>query len=324
MTSIAACLYSASVALAEAGRRSGIDRRALGRRGQPERSHVSPVRPDEPLDVARDRQAVLRDVLAERQRLPPVWIPQARPGIGDHERVVDRPVRRVDVALLLERPVLHAVGDRGRGDAVPERRRRVAVGARVVDPVAEGLHGVNQLVERLLQPGGPRVPLQEQPVGREADRGLARRLDVGGRVLLVHEVPVGGGVVGGPRVPHRGGEMEQIPGVDRRSGKIPADRVERGLVPDSRHRPSVQVSSVAAIHQVRGRAGAAHQGRGDQGERERGRGDAAGHAGDSTTRIWLGGGSGTWVTFPSGHRTVRSVTVLSPRPNSHRGSSEDR
>ena len=207
---------------------------------------MAPVRPDEALHLAGDRQAVLRDDLRERERLPAVRIAHVRAGLCDDERRVDRLVVRVDVPRLLQRAVVAAALDDRRRDAVAERRRRVALGADVVDVVTEALHRGGELGERLLETGGDRVAVEEQPVRRVADRRLAGRLHVVGVVLLVDEVAVRAGLVGRPGVPHRRRDVEEVARVHGRSRHVAADRVQQRFVPHARDRPRVGPIALAA------------------------------------------------------------------------------
>src|SRR5439155_27372703 len=112
-------------------RRARVDRQPLLRGREVEALDVAPLGADEGLDLARNRDAVLRDRLVERERLPQRGVVHGRPRLLDDQGLVRRRVALVDVVLLLERAVALAERDHGGGDAVAERRRRVAARARV-------------------------------------------------------------------------------------------------------------------------------------------------------------------------------------------------
>ena len=209
-----------------------VDRDAGVGGRQREAPHVAPVRPDERLHASGLRDAVLRHDAGERERLPAVRVAHLRPRFLDHERRVGRLVGRIRVAERLVRAVLPTALDVGRRDAVPERGRRIALRLDVVDAVAEPLQRRDELVERLLEPRGIRVAVEEEAVGRVAQRGLARRLHVVRAQLLAYEPAVGLRVVGGPGVPHGRRDVEEVPRVDGRRRRVPLDRVEECLVPD--------------------------------------------------------------------------------------------
>jgi hypothetical protein len=132
--------------IVQARRRARIDGCTRRRRGQCQGRDMPPMRPEEGLHLARYRQAVLGDLLTERQRLPGVGVAHRRPRLGNDERVVDRTVGVVDVPVVFEGAVAPAVVDRRLGDAVAECRRRVAFGRDVVGAVAQRRHHGVQLL----------------------------------------------------------------------------------------------------------------------------------------------------------------------------------
>ena len=137
---------------------------------------MAPVRADERLDLARNREPVLRQLLLECQRLPSVRIGHLGAGLRDDERLVGGGVRIVDVALLLERPVCLPFLDNRSRDALAEGGRVVALGLGVVGPEAEARHRGVQLRDRRIEVGDRRVaPIQDVVCG-EADGRLTRGL----------------------------------------------------------------------------------------------------------------------------------------------------
>ena len=231
-----------------------VDRHPLLRQGQREAPNVSPLGADEGLHLARDCEAVLCDRLIESEGLPERRVVHRRPRLTDDERRVDGRVALVCVVQSLERAVLPSVGDSGGRDPVPESGRRVSFRAREVDAVAERPQRPRQLGERHAQVRSVAVAPEQEPVSRVADRGLPRGLHVCRLVLLRDEVAVGLGVVGGPRVPHRRRDMEEVARMRGRRWKVTPDRLEHRLVPHAGHRVPVQVGASAAVDQIRGLA----------------------------------------------------------------------
>ena len=136
---------------------------------QRERGHVTPVRTDERLDLARDGQAVLRDLPLERERLPTAGIGHHGARLGDDQRIIDRSVRVVHVALRLECAVRRAVGDHRLGDAVSQRRRVVALGRGVIGAVAEAAMVSASCSSASSSSVTVKYRHEEDPVRREAD-----------------------------------------------------------------------------------------------------------------------------------------------------------
>ena len=234
-TSSAACLNSASVAgsprrgggpgsigvpVGDSGRANGV---------------TYPQRSDVRLYVAGDRETVLRELLAERQRLPRVGVAHHRSGFVDDHRVVRGTVGAVDVAFLLERTVGRPELEDGRRDAVAQRNWTVALGRLVVGGITEFRHDGVELLGGGREVGHRRIPPQQDAVGRLAQRRLTRCVHVVGRELLGDEVPVGRRVVCRPGVPHRRRGVEQVAGVDGGSRHDLADQLEHRVVPHPRH-----------------------------------------------------------------------------------------
>ena len=247
---MAASLKASSEVAAESRWRAGIDGHALVVGRQRERGHVTPVRADERLDLARDGQAVLRDLALECERLPAAGIGHHRPRLGDDQRLIERSVRIVHVALRLERAVGRAIGDQRLGDAVAQRRRVVALGRGVVGAVAEGVHGLGQLLVGLIELGDLEVPPQQNPIGREADGRFPSGGHVRRGLLLRDEVAVGLIVIRRPGVPHGGREVEQVAGVHGRRGHDLANQGKKLVVPDSGRRVAVALRGRAVLDDV--------------------------------------------------------------------------
>src|SRR5262249_8915354 len=83
-----------------------------------------------------------------------------------------------------------------------------------------------------------------------ADRLGARDERLVRRGLLLHEVADRRRVVGGPRIPHRHGEVEEIPRVRRRFRNVDAGRGEQLLGPDARRgrRPQSDLRRCSGRH----------------------------------------------------------------------------
>ena len=139
--------------------------------------------------------------------------------------------RRVAVGLV--RAVVQAVGEDRGGDPVADRGGRVAVGRVDRHRVAQRVHDVRELGERVRAADRLDEPGGEHAVRGVADRLVAGRGDVAGVLLGRVDVAVGRRVVRRPGVPHRDRRVEQVPGVDRRVRERAPDRVEQRLVPAS-------------------------------------------------------------------------------------------
>ena len=168
------------------------------------------------------RQAARLD-RPERQRLPEGRVVHGRDRLRGRSGAGSRDVkRRVGVVQRLVRAVVPAGGDRGRGDPVPERRRRAAGRAGEVGRVAERTQLTRQERERPAQVRAERRAPEQQPVGGVADRCVA-----GGRALRRSSPP------------RRPTSRRR-----RRRGRAPAparsprrpEHVDRRLVPDRRDR----------------------------------------------------------------------------------------
>ena len=212
----------------------------------------------------------------------------------------------------------------GRRDSVPERSRRVALRLDVVEAVAEPLERRGELVERLLQARRIGVAIEQEAIRRVAERRLARGLHVVGVSLLAHEPAVGLRVVRGPCVPHGGGDVEEVPCVDRRCRRVALDRVQQRFVPDAGDRMALPGSRRAVVAYVVGaRRAAAERARAGQADEQDERYEPP--HGASTSRTWFASTFSTTVSSPPGQRTRTSGTEsASPSPKWRRGSSDER
>ncbi len=180
----------------------------------------------------RDRVARLIDEELDRERLPAVRIGDigvARE-IGE-ERLVDGRVHQVAVVVDLVRPVAEPVGDDRPRDAVADRRGRIAHLVDVVGVKAEAGHGRIDQRDDVIGTHGVEEAVTQHPAGGVRDRFLAGGLDVLRACTLVMEDLVGNVVVGGPRVPHRRGDVIEVPRVHRRAGLVVADSLEEDFLP---------------------------------------------------------------------------------------------
>jgi hypothetical protein len=103
------------------------------------------VRADEGLDLARDGEAVLRHLILQSERLPAVRVSHHRPWLIHTQRLIGRLIRRVDVALLFERPVTGPGVDDRRCDPVAEGGGTVPLRVREVRAIAERRHRLGEL-----------------------------------------------------------------------------------------------------------------------------------------------------------------------------------
>ena len=174
------------------------------------------------------------------------------------QRLVDRLVVEVRVVVLFVRAVGETERDVGRGDPIAERgRRRAELGGERLVVSERGHRGVEGR-ERRLRAGRTGEALDQQPIGRVADRFGARGLDSGPADPLVVEHGVGRRVVGRPGIPHRGGHVVEVARVHGGPGKVVPDRVEQLLVPEAGHRPLLRNRAGAGRRRQRDHQEATH------------------------------------------------------------------
>ena len=171
----------------------------------------------------------------------------------DDQGLVGRGERRVGVVQRLVRAVVPAGGDRGRGDAVSQRRRRASGRGGEVRRVAERAELSRQQSEGSAQVRAEgRLP-EKHPVGGVADRRIA-----GGNGLRRT----------GPGAPHRGGDVEEVARLDRLARGSRPERANRRLVPDGRDRAAVRQRR-AGRETVRRGVARSRRARGRDGDRRR-------------------------------------------------------
>jgi len=206
-------------------------RRQQGIQIRGERPDVAPLRRHIDLDRVRDRNAVLGDLMRQRERLPLVRIIHRRTGQGDDERRIHRSVAGIGIVRGFIRAVAEAVADHRRADTVADRRRRVAgrFGDACIE--TEGSHARVKRRQRRRRVRRDLVALRQDSVGGIADGLRAVGVGVRRRMLLGRQVTAGGWVVSRPRVPHRDREVKEIAGMNRRARQIDADGGERFLIP---------------------------------------------------------------------------------------------
>ena len=213
----------------------GIDGQLPGAQG--EGRHLPPLGAQEVPRAPGDEVARLVDERLQRQGLPAVRIHHARVAgeVGGQGRV-DGSVVPVAVAIGLVGAVLCPEGQHRGRDAVAQGSRRALGEGRAARVVAEPGHPRVEGGLGLLGAGRVGEARGEDPVGRKADRLGPGPGDVGSAAPLVVQVGPRDAVVGGPGVPHRDGEVEQVASVDRGPGQVAANRPQRLLVPLARDR----------------------------------------------------------------------------------------
>ena len=198
-----------------------------------ERRHRAPLRAQELRRCTWKEIARLIDENLESERLPAVEIDEfvgleLRREQGRVQRFVDT----VGVVLDFVRTVSETEGDPGLGDPVPESARGIARCRAIFGVVTLGFE--DEPVTLFGFQGRHRVleaPL-EHPVGRVADRFVARRSDVRRLQLLVMQVVVGHRVVGRPGVVHCPRDVEEVARVHGRARQITSNRLQGEVVPE--------------------------------------------------------------------------------------------
>ena len=199
---------------------------------QAEGCHASPLRPQERRDPSFDHVSRLIDELIETDRLPSIRIPQGVPRLLGEDRGVDGSVPLVRVVVPLVGVVLLPEEDVGLGDSISDRGRVVPDGLGVGGVVTELDHERVVLRRHFLEAGrfGETVP--KDPIGRVGDRLTSRGLEIASRQFVLREEPgCRPRLETRPGIPHPGGVVKQIPGMNRRACKVISDRLERDLVP---------------------------------------------------------------------------------------------
>ena len=208
---------------------------AVGGR-QRERRHPAPLGRLERREAARDGVALLVDVRTQRQRLPAVLVRHQRVAArGDHHRLVDRDVDAVCVVVWFVRPIVRQRGQHGGGNAVADGHRIGAGGMSIRGRCA--VFRKQRVVLRLHRPEARACgeAAAEKPVGHHADGLLARGLEGHAfrRTMFIHEARQPA-AESAPRVPHAGGNVEEVARVHGRSRKVLPDRTDQQCVPTRR------------------------------------------------------------------------------------------